>query len=233
MGVYFFDICDYSLNDSRVQDYTTNSVDDNSNLGTAKWIADDRQIDNYIKLIEYNSLSNWSSNNRNNGIGVITPKTGVRSYHRNGKQQVHKMKPIIGIVCDISRMKPQSIAKLNEIDLPVININQLPDYNSWIPEPGISLGKRIFNVYPAVQQLCKGVFSLAKRLNWTFAVLNFSKFENITTLTMNDNDQYERKLSPQQQIFTRCLSKLAARDSAFTFRMDSTDGQTLVSIVFF
>lgn len=85
-------------------------------------------------------------------------------------------------------------------------------------------------MYPAVQQLCKGVFNLVKKLNWTFAVLDFSKFENATT---NDN-QVERKLSPQQQIFMRCLSKLAARDSAFTFKLDSTDdGQSLVCFIMF
>lgn len=59
-------------------------------------------------------------------------------------------------------------------------------------------------------------------------MLDFSKFENATSTT---DDQIERKLTPQQQIFIRCLSKLAARDSAFTFRLDSTDGQSLVSAI--
>lgn len=224
------------------KEFGSNSVDEASSNSddynqfnqrkNPKLIADDKQIENYLKLIEYNNLShnNWSSNNRN-GIGVI-PKTGVRSYQRNGKQQqVHKMRPIVGILVDVSRMHPSSVLKLNKMDLPVINTNQLPDYDGWPAEPGVSLGKRIFNVYPAVQQLCKGVFNLVKKLNWTFAVLDFSKFENSTST--NDN-QIERKLSPQQQIFVRCLSKLAARDTAFTFRLDSTDGQigqSLVSVI--
>lgn len=181
LGVYYFDICNYNLSDlkeSKEVDFRSNSVDDTSSSNhqnvkfpnNPKWIADDKQIENYLKLIEYNSLNNWSSNNRNNGLGVI-PKTGVRSYQRNGKQQVHKMKPIIGIIVSTDRMHPQSVSKLNKMDLPVINVNQLPDYNGWSPESGgvSALGKRILNVYPAVQQLCKGK-RMAKALDFHFII---------------------------------------------------------------
>ena len=230
LGVYYFDICSYSdTKESKDLDFKSNTVDSTiTNLNgnqqsqqqNSKWIIDDKQIENYLKLIEYNSLNNNPTSPNNRGLGVIIPKTGVRSYQRaNGKPQIHKMKPIIGLLIDISRLNPSSIISLNKLDLPVININQLPDYSGWLAEPGVSLGKRIFNVYPAVQQLCKGVFNLVKKLNWTFAILDFSKFENVT------NQEERNKLSPQQQIFARCLSKLASRDSAFTFRLDSTDAQ--------
>lgn len=224
LGVYYFDICNHA-NEKEPKDSRLGSLDESASNSAARWMADDKQVENYLKLIEHNgnSVNNWSSNNRNNGPSVV-PKTGVRSYQRNAKQLVHKMKPIVGVLCDVSRLQPASISKLNKMELPVINVNQLPDYSGWPAEPGIALGRRIFSVYPAVQQLCKGVFNLVKKLNWTFAILDFSKFENISAI--NDNNQIERKLTPQQQIFVRCLSKLAARDSAFTFKLDSTDGQS-------
>lgn len=225
LGVYYFDICNHNEKEAKDPDSRSNSLDEAASNNSPRWMADDKQIENYLKLIDHssNSVNNWSSNNRNNGLGVV-PKTGVRSYPRNAKQLVAKMKPIVGVLCDVSRLQPASIMKLNKMELPVINVNQLPDYSGWPAEPGIALGKRIFSVYPAVQQLCRGVFNLVKKLNWTFAVLDFSKFENTTS--PNDNNQIERKLSPQQQIFVRCLGKLAARDSAFTFKLDSTDGQS-------
>lgn len=229
LGVYYFDICSHNEKESREPDSRSGSLDESASNSSPRWMADDKQIENYLKLIEHtgNSVNNWSSNNRN-GLGVA-PKSGVRNYQRNAKQLAAKMKPIVGVLCDVSRLSPASIMKLNKMELPVINVNQLPDYSGWPAEPGIALGKRIFSVYPAVQQLCKGVFNLVKKLNWTFAILDFSKFENTTS---HDNNQIERKLSPQQQIFVRCLSKLAARDSAFTFKLDSTDGQSssLVSV---
>lgn len=153
LGVYYFDICNYNQNEMKESlDFRSNTVDsihqsDQIQSGSnQKLTASDEQIENYLKLIEYNSLNNWSSNNRGNGLGVI-PKTGVRSYQRNGKQQIHKMKNVIGILVDVSRLHPNSVFKLNKMDLPVININQLPDYSGWPAEPGVSLGKYIYHSF--------------------------------------------------------------------------------------
>uniref|UniRef100_A0AAN0N7P4 G-protein coupled receptor 3 n=1 Tax=Polyphagotarsonemus latus TaxID=1204166 RepID=A0AAN0N7P4_9ACAR len=222
LGVYFFDICDYE----KIKGLNFFNETFKSSVNS---LVDDNQIENYLKLIEFNSINNQI----NKHTAGIIPKTSVRSYQKNGKQQIHKMKPVIGLLVDMNKLSSQSITKLNNFDLPVININKFPDYENLSFESDIGLNKRIFNVYPSVQQLCKGVFSLIKKLNWTFALLDFGKQRLGKNLTSNDYSHIENKLSSHEQTFLGCLSKLSARDAAFTFRIDSTDAQNLDNEIIF